>query len=178
MSVSGPWFLETERLGLRTWRPDDFELAWALWGDARVTEFVGGPFGEAEVRERLAREMALQERHGMQYWPLFLRSGGTHAGCCGLRPRRLDDRLLELGFHLRAECWGNGYAGEAARAVIGFAFGTLGCRALFAGHHPRNTGSKRLLEKLGFHHTHDELFAPTGLMHPSYLLQPPSGGEA
>jgi len=66
---------------------------------------------------------------------------------------------------------------EAARGVIRHAFGALGCRALFAGHHPQNTESMRLLEKLGFRHTHDELYPPTGLMHPSYLLQPPAGGE-
>ena len=171
-------FLETTRLVFRTWTADDLGLAWALWGDPRVTERLGGPFSLGQVRERLAREIETQARHGVQYWPIFRRMDGVHVGCCGLRPFRAEPRILELGFHLQAEYWGNGYAVEAARGVIPLAFGALGCSALFAGHHPRNLESKHVLEKLGFRHTHDELYAPTGLMHPSYLLEPPAGGEA
>ena len=52
-----------------------------------------------------------------------------------------------------------------------FAFETLGAKALFAGHHPANSASRHVLGKLGFHFTHEEFYRPTGLMHPSYLLQ-------
>jgi RimJ/RimL family protein N-acetyltransferase len=57
--------------------------------------------------------------------------------------------------------------------VISYAFETIGAKALFAGHHPENAASRRVLAKLGFRHTHDELYAPTGLLHPSYLLERP-----
>jgi hypothetical protein len=43
-------------------------------------------------------------------------------------------------------------------------------RALFAGHNPANQASRELLARLGFRYTHDELYPPTGLMHPSYRL--------
>jgi [ribosomal protein S5]-alanine N-acetyltransferase len=56
--------------------------------------------------------------------------------------------------------------------VIEHAFKTLAASALFAGHNPNNHASRRLLEKLGFQYTHDELYRPTGLHHPSYLLRP------
>jgi [ribosomal protein S5]-alanine N-acetyltransferase len=168
--VSSPYFLCTERLGFRLWAPDDFALAWALWSDPEVTRRIGGPFSELQVRERLDREIATQEAHGIQYWPVFLRTTGGHIGCCGLRPYNLDEPIYALGFHLRPGCWGLGYAGEAARAVIDHAFGVLGARALFAGHHPENDPSRRLLAKLGFRYTHDELYPPTGIEHPSYLL--------
>jgi RimJ/RimL family protein N-acetyltransferase len=42
---------------------------------------------------------------------------------------------------------------------------------VFAGHNPANTASRGLLARLGFRYTHDELYAPTGLRHPSYLLE-------
>jgi RimJ/RimL family protein N-acetyltransferase len=61
-------------------------------------------------------------------------------------------------------------AQEAGRAVIAFAFENLGAEALFAGHHPANSASRRVLAKLGFQFTHDEFYPPTGLMHRSYLL--------
>ena len=59
---------------------------------------------------------------------------------------------------------------EAGRAVINYGFASLRADALFAGHHPANANSRRVLEKLGFTFTHEELYPPTGLMHPSYLL--------
>ena len=42
---------------------------------------------------------------------------------------------------------------------------------LFAGHNPENTVSRHLLQKLGFRYTHDEFYAPTGLQHPSYMME-------
>ena len=164
------YFLRTERLGFRPWSESDLGLALELWGDPAVTRLIGGPFSPEQIRDRLAREMATQKTHGVQYWPIFLLVSDAHLGCCGLRPYRLEDGIYEIGIHLRAACWGQGYALEAARAVIAFAFENLGARALFAGHHPANGASRRLLATLGFPYTHDELYPPTGLNHPSYLL--------
>jgi ribosomal-protein-alanine N-acetyltransferase len=159
----------TARLAFRTWRDDDLPLARALFGDARVTALVGGPFDDAAVRARLAAEIAMEREHGVQYWPIFLQDG-AHVGACGLRPRR---ELLELGFYMRPEHWGRGYAMESARATIAHAFGALGRRELFAGHHPDNEASRALLGKLGFRYTHHEVYEPTGREHPSYLLSSP-----
>ena len=112
----------------------------------------------------------MEPEHGIQYWPVFLLATGEHVGCCGLRARDPDRRVYELGVHIRREWWRRGLAEEAARAVIRHAFDALGAAALFAGHNPRNRASKHLLEKLGFRYTHDEPYAATGLLHPSYLL--------
>jgi RimJ/RimL family protein N-acetyltransferase len=164
------YFVRSPRLGFRPWSPADIDLARALWGDPRVTALIGGPFSEARVAERLAAEIAMREQHGIQYWPFFRLADDAHVGCCGLRPRALDERVYELGFHLRFEHWAHGYASEAARAVAAYGFGTLGAHALFAGHHPRNEGSRRVLLKLGFTPTDDEIYPPTGEMHSCYTL--------
>ena len=157
----------TERLAFRTWCDDDLALARAVFGDPRVTRLVGGPFDEARVRARLASEIACQRDHGFQYWPIFLHDA-THVGCCGLKPRA--PAVHELGFYLRPEHDGRGYATEAARSVIAYARDVLAASALFAGHHPANAGSRRVLEKLGFRFTHHERYPPTGLDHPGYEL--------
>jgi len=165
------YFLTSDRLGFRTWRPDDLELAAALWGDPEVTRFIAaGPLSRAAIEERLAREIATQAEHGLQYWPIFLREDGSHVGCCGLRPYRPEPPVLELGVHIRPGFWRRGFAREAARAVIARAFRERAVGALFAGHNPNNAASRELLAALGFTYTHDELYPPTGLMHPSYLL--------
>jgi RimJ/RimL family protein N-acetyltransferase len=164
----------TARLAFRTWRDSDGELAVALWGDADVARYItafDGPPSRASCLERLHRELACQAEHGFQYWPAFV-AGGELVGCAGLRPYR--DGVLELGVHLRPAHWRRGYADELGRAVIAHAFGALAARALFAGHHPDNAASRGMLAKLGFRFSHDELYPPTGLVHPSYLLERPA----
>ena len=168
------YFLQSSRLGFRHWSIADLSLAQALWQDPEVTRFIGGPFSPEKIKERLQAEIELSSEHNVQYWPIFLLEGGEHAGCAGLRPYRLEARIFELGVHLRPHYWGRGLAEEAARGVMKFAFANTGARALFAGHHPANSASQRLILKLGFRPTHEEFYPPTGLLHPSYLLDPSS----
>jgi len=142
-----------------------------LWGDIEVTRFIGGPFSKAQIRARLAREIASMSEHGIQYWPVFLLADSTFAGCCGLRPYKPEEGICELGFHFRPQYWGKGFAMEAARAVIDHASESPKARALFAGHYPDNKASARVLEELGFEFTHEEIYAPTGRMHRCHILK-------
>jgi RimJ/RimL family protein N-acetyltransferase len=170
------YFLTSERVGFRHWRKDDIELAIALWGDPEVTRFIDArtPLQIEQIRGKLADELARQERFGFQYWPIFLRSNAEYVGCCGLREKQADDGIMEFGVHLRRCHWGKGLASEAARTVIEHAFQCCGARQLFAGHHPQNQASGRMLRKLGFRLIGHEFYPPTGLNHPSYLLSPDS----
>ena len=165
------FLLRTRRLSFRHWSEADGALASNLWGDPEVTRLVGGPFTEPEIQQRLAREIAQQSSQAVQYWPMFLPEFDAFVGCCGLRPHPDGEGVYELGFHLRPLFWGCGLAKEAADAVIGYAFDVLDAASLFAGHHPQNLSSARLLERLGFHYDRDALYAPTGLEHPSYSLR-------
>ncbi|HEY2857712.1 MAG TPA: GNAT family N-acetyltransferase [Terracidiphilus sp.] len=164
-----PYFLTTARLGFRTWEAEDISLATEVWGDPQVTRFLGGPFTSDWIASRLKSEIALQRDHGIQYWPVFLLETGAHVGCCGLRP--YQPSVPELGFHLRPEYWGRGLAAEAAGAVIEYAFGALGARAVFAGHLPDNDRSRRALLKAGFEYDGMKVYPPTGLLEPTYLIR-------
>jgi RimJ/RimL family protein N-acetyltransferase len=166
------YFLKSERAGFRTWTPDDLPLALSLWGDPQVTRLIDarGQLSETQVRERLLKEIATHETYGVQYWPAFLLDTNDFIGCCGLRPYKPEERVYELGVHLCAAFWGKRIATELLHAVMEYAFRQLDFRALFAGHNPNNHGSRHILQRLGFRHTHDEYYAPTGLQHPSYLL--------
>ncbi|HET7436696.1 MAG TPA: GNAT family N-acetyltransferase [Thermoanaerobaculia bacterium] len=156
----------TARLEFRRWRAEDADLASTLWCDPRVMQFLGGPYSADEVRERLAREVANDAQFGIQYWPVFTRETNEFAGCCGLKPHRPDDCEYEIGFHFLPKFWGGGYASEAARAVMAWAFEEFKVSALFAGHHPENEASRALLRKLGFEVLGTHFFARTGLDHP------------
>lgn len=143
-----------------------------LWGDPKVIRYFDsrGQLSKEQVKERLLREVYNQATHGVQYWPLFILDTGDFAGCCGLRPNPGGQDIYETGFHLRPSYWGKGLASEADSAVLHYAFGTLQASAVTAGHNPANTASKGVLLKLGFQHTHDEFYPPTGQIHPLYML--------
>ena len=113
--------------------------------------------------------MACQRDSGMQYWPILLREDGRHVGVCGLRPWKPG--VPELGFHLRPEFWRLGLGFEAATAVIRHGFDQFGATAIFAGHHPENAASRKLLLKLRFQYAGRKLLT-SGMLEPTYLLRP------
>jgi RimJ/RimL family protein N-acetyltransferase len=119
----------------------------------------------------LGFEITAQEKDGLSYWRVS--DNGAFLGCCGLRRVRFttDVTEVEMGFHLLPAAWGRGYASEAARAVVAYAFEQRGLDLLHAGHHPENVASRAVLLKLGFQRlAEDRFYPPTGLIHPWYRL--------
>ena len=179
-------FLSSPRLTFRTWTEADLPLAQSLWGDPEVALYLGGPFTPDDVRAKLQVEIDRQLTYGHQYWPIFLRESrdvgesgdggetGTFAGAAGLRPFHDQPHVRELGVHIARPFWSARLGEEAARAVIRHAFDTLPLEALTAGHHPANTYSQALLQRLGFAYTHHEPWGPLHLQHPFYRLERPS----
>jgi len=167
--------LRTERLIIQTWAPDDIDDAFRLWGDPKVMALIDsrGGLARQQVCEKLAAEIRSQDEFGVQYWKVTDKHTGDMIGCCGLRPYDLQNDTYELGFHIVSDQWGRGYASEAARAVIEYAFKTFNINELIAGHHPENMASAHLLQKLEFVYGGDEYYNPTGLHHPSYRLANP-----
>jgi RimJ/RimL family protein N-acetyltransferase len=164
--------LTTDRLFLRTWQESDFLLARSLWSDPDVMTFLGGPLSDEKVMDKMRAEMACQQKHGVQYWPIFKRGSDDFAGCCGLRPwAYTPPEGHEVGFHLLKAHWGKGYASEVAQGVVKHAFEKLQFRMLRAGHHPEHVDSRKILLKLGFEFVDAVFYKPTGLMHPTYKLQ-------
>ena len=166
------YFLTSTRLGFRLWKNDDFQLAKNLWGNYEVSKFIDsrGKLNNAQISDKIEKEIESQKAYGIQYWPIFLISNNEHIGCCGLRPYDTDKRINEIGVHIIPDYWRKGFATEAINTVTEYAFNKLKVTALFAGHNPVNNSSRNLLLKLGFRYTHDEFYPPTGLNHPSYLL--------
>ncbi len=164
------YFLESDRIGFSRWKKEDIELANSIWADSNVTEFIGGNMTNSKIIERLSKELSNESKYGIQYWPMHLLKSNKFIGCCGLRPYNLDKKIFEIGFHICSDSWRQGYAFEAGESVIDYAFHNLDASSLFAGHNPNNLGSQKVLTKLGFNYTHTELYEPTGLYHPSYVL--------
>jgi len=140
--------LKTKRLVLRAPRGDDADAIARLAGDRRIavnTARLPHPYGIADAEQFIA---AVNRRAGEAVFLIVL--DGALIGTCGIDPR---EDIPEIGYWLGVPYWGEGYATEAARAVIDHAFGELRHEALQAGARVSNPASRRVLEKCGFQWT-------------------------
>ena len=142
--------LQTARLVLRAPRLEDSGTIAALANDRRIAENtarVPHPYGFADAQAFLTTANST----GDEITFLICLSSGGIIGACDIA--KLDGDAPEIGYWLGVAFWGRGYATEAARAVIGHAFGELGCDTLLAGARVSNPASRRVLEKCGFQWT-------------------------
>ena len=140
--------LQTERLLLREWREDDLDAYAETYADPEVMRFLGGPVARDQVWRHIALLIGHWELRGYGQWVLERREDGRFAGRAGLwRPEGWPG--LEVGWTLRRDAWGAGYATEAARAAIDWAREALGARELISVIDPANAASERVARRLG-----------------------------
>lgn len=154
--------LQTERLIVRTWSPDDAEIGFLIWRDPEVMRYVGTGQPNASIEETQAwigRMSAHHESHGFGFWAVVEKKTGRLIGSCGMGYQRDGGPPLEFGYTLARTHWGKGYATEAAAACRRYAFETLRLPELLASVDSRNVASQRVLEKIGFIFQREELLA-------------------
>jgi RimJ/RimL family protein N-acetyltransferase len=139
--------LQTARLILRPPCSEDAKAIAVLANDIRIaqnTTRIPYPYTLADAHGWLR---ATNGKQGEATYLVTL-ANGTVIGACGVEPR--DGHGPELGYWLGTQYWGQGYATEAARAVIDHAFTNLGHDVLNSGARISNPASRRVLEKCGF----------------------------
>lgn len=142
--------LETERLILRHLTMDDVDAVFAVIGDPETMKV----FGKALTREDAVRWVTRsQERYrtdGFSLYAVVLKSNGEVIGNCGVIRQDIEgESLLEVGYHFRRDHWGHGYATEAARACMEYAFGRLGAAKVISLILAENVPSRRVAERNG-----------------------------
>jgi [ribosomal protein S5]-alanine N-acetyltransferase len=151
MSLPTPT-LHTARLRLRPFTDADADALFELQGSAHVLRYWDSPPWSERVRaERFltaCRQMA-EEGTGVRLAVDRGREEGF-IGWCTLNRWNRVHRSAALGYCFDDAAWGHGYATEAARAVLQWAFDTLDLNRVQAETDTRNTASARVLEKLGF----------------------------
>jgi len=144
------WPLETERLVLRPYDDGDLESLHAVYSDPEVARWLYYEASTLEQsREKLARKIAgseLSEEHGLSA-AVQLRDG-TYVGDAVLFYFSVEHKTVEIGFSFDPRHQGKGYASEAARALVDWAF-SQGFHRVIGRLEARNTASARVLEKLG-----------------------------
>ena len=151
--------IETERLRLRNWREGDDERLHIHCNTPAVMRWLGGvqPRDKmTEVSERLTR---LQEERGHTFWVVERKSDGAFLGFCGLKIANGRNSTvpgeLEIGWRLREDGWGQGYAREAAIASLDHAFETLHAERVIALTVDGNSASWGLMRRLGMQRRED-----------------------
>ena len=150
--MTDTFYHETERLILRDWREEDWAPFWEGTNTPAVMQWLGG-VADAETRASAQERLERYRRdYGHTFWPVERKADGAILGFCGLK-RCTDAQgplgMMEAGWRLREDAWGQGYAKEAAIAALDLAFDRFDADQTIALTVHGNTGSKGLIARLG-----------------------------
>lgn len=144
--------LETDRLRLRGIGPEDAADIFHLLSSPQVMRHLGRPpmtSMEQAVQRVQAYQTTYNEQAGIP-WAMTLAGDKPVIGTFVFWNMNPAHHRAEIGYLVAPEWWGQGYATEAARAVLAFGFTTMGLHSVEAQTAPENAASRRVLEKLGF----------------------------
>ena len=147
--------LETERLILRPPQESDAAAMAPLANNLTLTKNTVSmpyPYTLDDARAFITRSRERRAKGADFPFAIFKKAGMTLIGAVGVHP----ERNFELGYWIGEPFWGQGYATEAARRVVRFAFEELNANKIVAGWYHDNPASGRVLEKLGFRHEKEE----------------------
>ena len=152
--MTAPRELRTARLLLRSFVREDAAAIVRLAGAEEVavtTLRIPHPYSEEDARTFLAKADEDFQAGRTVSFAICLASTAELCGAVGLHIADAH-RHAELGYWIGVPFWGRGYATEAARAAVAFGFETMRLNRIFAHHFAENTGSGRVLEKIGMRH--------------------------
>jgi RimJ/RimL family protein N-acetyltransferase len=144
--------LTTERLLLRRWKDSDLAPFAELNADPEVMQHIRDPISRAESDAFAARIEEHLETDGYGLWAVEVRETGTFVGFTGLALQTFEapfNPSIEVGWRLAREAWGHGYATEAARSALEFAFEVLDLDEVVSITTTSNVRSQAVMRRLG-----------------------------
>ena len=144
------FILETNRLKLRELNEKDIIPLHEILSDVETMKYYPAPFDlkGTEVWINRSRESYTENEFGL--WAVVLKSDETFAGQCGITYTNIDgDKVPEIGYHINKKFWNQGYATEAALAVMNYGFNNFQLKEIFIHTWVRNIPSQRIAEKIG-----------------------------
>ena len=141
--------LETERLLIRQWVPDDWKRLRPLVTDPRVLRYIGDgkPWSDERIRKFVDGGIQQAQLRGWVLWPVIYKQDSELIGFCGFNSTFAPD--VEIGWWLLPEYWGRGLATEAARAVLEYGYRQFHFPRVISVAQPANVASIRIMQKLG-----------------------------
>lgn len=150
--------LETDRLLLRELQPSDDEGMFALDSNPNVHRYLGNKPQNDIQQSRDVIEFVRKQyaETGIGRWAAIEKDSGEFIGWAGLKIERNVNgrgRFFDIGYRLREEFWGKGYATEATKIFLQYGFSFLKADRINAYTDSDNKASQRILEKCGLRHT-------------------------
>lgn len=149
---------ETERLILRDWCDGDWAKFWQGTNTPQVMRWLGGVCDDAKRQGAQDRLLSYKREHGHTFWVVERKSDSEVLGFCGLKRSSQaggPQGLMEVGWRLRQDAWGQGYAREAASASLDLAFDSFGADEVIALTVQGNAPSWGLMLRLGMRRRED-----------------------
>jgi RimJ/RimL family protein N-acetyltransferase len=156
--------IQTERLLLRPWRDADREPFFQMNSDPAVMRYFPAVLSRAESEALADRIEAQWAARGFTLYAAELQ--GEFIGFIGISVPQFEAHFtpsVEIGWRLAAAYWNRGLATEGSRAVLRYAFETLGLEEVVAFTVPANLASRRVMEKIGMTHDAADDFDHPGL---------------
>lgn len=150
--------IETERLLLREWKPEDLTPFAAINQDPKVMEYFLKPLTKTETAAMVERIQKHFKQHGFGLFACILKETSTCIGFVGLNVPEFETHFtpcIEIGWRLSSYVWGNGYATEAALAILKPGFEQYGLQEVVSFTVPANKKSMRVMEKIGMLRDHE-----------------------
>jgi [ribosomal protein S5]-alanine N-acetyltransferase len=142
--------LQTQRLSLREFDLEDVDALAAILSDPETMRYYPMPFDRAAVVDWILRNRTRYANDGFGLWAMILNTTGDLIGDCGLVRQTVDGLdEIEIGYHVRRDLWGQGYASEAAQTCRDYGFANLKVDRLISLIRPENLQSRRVAEKNG-----------------------------
>jgi len=156
--------LETDRLLLRIFQKCDCDAMTLINQDPKVMEYFSAVSDRKQTIEHIERIIKHQEKYGYSLYAVEIKSSAEMIGFVGLLHRTKEEfdahfmPSTAIGWRLSKKYWNQGYATEAALAVLDYAFKQLNLTEVVSFANPQNEASRRVMEKIGLHHSSNDDF--------------------
>lgn len=165
MRIDAAMFLHSQRLILAPYTSDDFDLSLEMFADPAVVKYAGEVMSESAIKNRMSDWTKRGGDGCIGIWTVSDRRTGEKYGSVALLPMPVEENDtdyslvvpgkmpkgdIEIGYFLKHSAWGRGYATEACRRLLQFAFQETPLKEVVATFHEQNLASRNVLEKAGF----------------------------
>ena len=156
--------IETERLLMRQWHDEDLYDFWLLNSDPEVMEYLPEIPSEEDSNVLANKIINLIAKNGWGFWAVETICDNSFIGFVGLNEPKYElpvKPCIEVGWRLARKYWGNGYATEAGKASLEFAFNNLNVNEIYSFTSVANKKSRAVMERLNMVNTNSNFNHPT-----------------
>ncbi len=142
--------LETERLILREYTPDDFNGLYDILSDSETMKHYPSPYDKNGTMRWLSWSFDNYEKYGLGLWAIELKENGEFIGDCGITMQNIDGQTLpEIGYHVNKKYWRQGFAKEAAASVRDWLFNNTEFDSVYSYMNSANVASYSTAAAIG-----------------------------